>query len=402
MNGVTIGWKANINDSEAEETWFWIDSLFTVLFLGELLLKLYYRGMSWFLHGSDRCWNFFDSILVGLGFLDMILTAVWSISQGTAVFSVVRVVRLVRLTRLFRVFRMKQMKELSLMLAGVVAGMRTLLWAMILLFSAVYILGILATISLSGKEPEKMDGDDMFESVPMSMFTVFRCLMGDGMDAQGRPIVYLYAESFGAPFVLGYVCSMTFIVFGVFNLIFAIYIESTLAAARTQRKMDRKESVRVARMTRELLKKFALAQTLLGQQDSEKRELYGESREFKQRMRRSSQGVEINEGELLISRELFTLVLSDPEVQTLLDALDISSDRTHLFDILDADGSGDIEATELIKGLLRVRGEAKKSDVVANLLAVRAAQNMIRNLEKQQQEHYVNVAYKLETLQMKE
>eukprot|EP00971_Amphidinium_carterae_P080002 1583357-Amphidinium_carterae.1 len=56
---------------------------------------------------------------------------------------------------------------------------------------------------------------------------------------------------------------MMFCVFGLFNLIFAIYIETTLAAARKQRKMDKSETVRVARLARELLKKFALAQALL-------------------------------------------------------------------------------------------------------------------------------------------
>jgi len=267
--------------------------------------------------------------------------------------------------------------------------MRTLLWAMILLFSAVYILGVFATLSLGGKAPSLMQSD-VYANVPMSMFTVFRCLMGDCIDEQGRPIVFLYAEEFGVPFVLGYISSTTVIVFGVFNLIFAIYIESTLAAAKSQRKMDPHESVRVARLTRELLKKFAMAQSLLSQHDPESQAAYCDTKEFRLKMRRGSHGMEINSaGELGISRDLFKLVLKDPEVQILLDSLDISSDRTHLFDILDADGSGEIEASELISGLLRVRGEAKKSDVVANLLAVRAAQNMIRKLEKQQQDFHV-------------
>mmetsp|Transcript_17000 Transcript_17000/g.38150 ORF Transcript_17000/g.38150 Transcript_17000/m.38150 type:complete len:318 (-) Transcript_17000:66-1019(-) len=274
---------------------------------------------------------------------------------------------------------MKQMKELSLMLTGVVAGMRTLLWAIILLFFAVYVLGIFATSTLRDKAPPELD-IDFFDSVPMAMFTVFRCLMGDCQDQAGRPLVYLYGEEFGASFVLCYLAATIFVVFGVFNLIFAIYIESTLAAAKMQRKVDRKESIRIARMTRELLKKFALAQNVLEKQDEQNRETYGDTKEFRQLMRRSSQCVEINDDSFLISRDLFTQVLKDPEVQTLMDALDISADRTHLFDILDADGSGDIEAAELIQGLLKVRGEAKKSDVVANLLAVRATQNMIRKL----------------------
>jgi len=394
LNSITIGLQANeqahandVNNMDNMDLWFWVDAAYTFFFLAELLLKSYIWGCRWFVRGSSKCWNVFDSLLVILGLLDMMINTFWEAQEGTAFFSVMRIVRLTRLARLFRVFRMKHMKELSLMLMGVIAGMRTLLWAIVLLFSAVYILGVFATLSVGGKPPPTMDVD-LYASVPVSMFTVYRCLMNDCMDEQGRPIVYLYAEEFGAPFALGYIASTTVIVFGVFNLIFAIYIESTLAAAKSQRKMDNRESVRVARLTRELLKKFAMAQTLMNQQDPESRETFGDSKEYRQKMRRSSHiGMEIHStGELLISRELFLLVLKDPEVQVYLDSLDISPDRTHLFDILDADGSGDIEAAELIRGLLRIRGEAKKSDVVANLLAVRAAQDMLRRMERQQQE----------------
>eukprot|EP00403_Amphidinium_massartii_P006383 CAMPEP_0178383472 /NCGR_PEP_ID=MMETSP0689_2-20121128/7019_1 /TAXON_ID=160604 /ORGANISM="Amphidinium massartii, Strain CS-259" /LENGTH=892 /DNA_ID=CAMNT_0020003693 /DNA_START=47 /DNA_END=2722 /DNA_ORIENTATION=- len=389
LNCAAIGWQANeFQDEEKSAKWFWVHLAFTILFLIELILKLYNRGTRWFMRGPDRYWNGFDSLLVSLGFMDVLVTTLWEWRRGTAIFSVLRIVRLTRLGRLFLVFKMKQMKELSLMLLGVIAGMRTLLWAIILLFTTVFILGVFATLTLGGKPPPEME-TDFYASVPISMFTVFRCLMNDCIDERGRPVVYMYAQEFGVAFVLGYVASTTVIVFGVFNLIFAIYIESTLAAAKSQRKMDRHESVRVARLARELLKKFAMAQTLTVQMDAEHRDSYGDSKEFRVKMRGASNGMQINSaGDLLISKETFTMALKDPEVQGLLDALDIASDRMHLFDILDADGSGDIEASELIRGLLRVRGEAKKSDVVANLLAVRAAQNMLRRLEQQAQEFH--------------
>eukprot|EP00971_Amphidinium_carterae_P212416 4215428-Amphidinium_carterae.1 len=43
--------------------------------------------------------------------------------------------------------------------------------------------------------------------------------------------------------------------------------------------------------------------------------------------------------------------------------MDISPDRAGLFDILDADSSGAIEAQELIHGLLQVRGDARPDPV---------------------------------------
>merc|ERR1712113_849119 len=82
-----------------------------------------------------------------------------------------------------------------------------------------------------------------------------------------------------------------------------------------------------------------------------------------------------------VSKDLFLFIIQDPEVQSIMDDLDIPPERADLFDILDADGSGDLEVTELVQGLLKVRGEARKSDAVASLLAVRATQDMVRQFQ---------------------
>merc|ERR1719362_1618956 len=76
------------------------------------------------------------------------------------------------------------------------------------------------------------------------------------------------------------------------------------------------------------------------------------------------------------------IALQDPAVLDHMDSLDLNpADRVNIFDILDADGSGSLEVRELITGVLRVRGEARKSDTVAALLAVRAVQDMLRRME---------------------
>eukprot|EP00971_Amphidinium_carterae_P276575 5488546-Amphidinium_carterae.1 len=45
--------------------------------------------------------------------------------------------------------------------------------------------------------------------------------------------------------------TQVFVTFGLFNLIFAIYIETTLSAAKLNRRMSKAEHLRVARLTKE-------------------------------------------------------------------------------------------------------------------------------------------------------
>jgi len=76
--------------------------------------------------------------------------------------------------------------------------------------------------------------------------------------------------------------------------------------------------------------------------------------------------------DIAINKDLFLIMLQDRGVHSLMDELDIPPERAHLFEIIDADGSGTLQATELVHGLLKIRGEIKKSDTVAPLLATRA------------------------------
>lgn len=60
-----------------------------------------------------------------------------------------------------------------------------------------------------------------------------------------------------------------------------------------------------------------------------------------------------------------------------MDDLDLPPDRANLFEVIDADGSGTLKVSELVQGLLKVRGELKKSDVVATSLAIQSLQELI-------------------------
>jgi len=215
-----------------------------------------------------------------------------------------------------------------------------------------------------------------FQSLPDSMFTAFRCFTGECINDAGEPMTSLLSQKFGLAFQLGYVMSYMLVTMGIFNVILAVYVDITMKAAKENEaqtaEQHARESIRIARTTRELLKKFAAAYHLYQEMEDASN---GETFEI-----RASAALftdeELSEN-IEITKELFLLVIQDRDVQLLMDDLDLPPDRANLFEIIDADSSGTLHIAELVQGLLKIRGEVNKSDTVAALLATKAAQNML-------------------------
>merc|ERR1712087_680811 len=70
------------------------------------------------------------------------------------------------------------------------------------------------------------------------------------------------------------------------------------------------------------------------------------------------------------------------EFQEILRDLDIADeDQLDLFDTLDVDGGGTIDLEELITGIAKLRGDARRSDIVGVGLIVRAVQMNMNDFE---------------------
>jgi len=85
-----------------------------------------------------------------------------------------------------------------------------------------------------------------------------------------------------------------------------------------------------------------------------------------------------------VARELFDQVIADPAVQQILEDLDVpAEDRMGLFDVLDADGGGTLGLDELISGIIRLRGEPRRSDVIHVGIVVRSIQDELKHIQEQ-------------------
>jgi len=365
-----------------------VDAIFTLIFLGEILVKWYLRGVRPFFFGSDWKWNLFDVFIVMLGIVDIALTLFFTVrgKVNTSSFLALRLVRLLRLARLARALRVTLFRELKLMVNGMIGLLRTLSCTIVLLGLMVYLLGILMVQIYGNVDDgyETVPGQSMlFSSVDRSMYTVFRCLLiGDCNAIDGTPVALHISENVGWPYMLGYCGACILMHYGVGSLITALVVDSTLNAAKTaefRRANQEEEKRRIAR------KIYALAEKL---QKAQFANQWGRQLTMQQP---SSQ--------LFVTRDLFMEVCKQKDAKNLLDEVDVDErDRADLFEAIDADGNGRIELDELVEGIMKMRGNVRKADIVATRLMTSSLLDKVISLEHSLAESLFFVESQLQVL----
>mmetsp|Transcript_41662 Transcript_41662/g.76690 ORF Transcript_41662/g.76690 Transcript_41662/m.76690 type:complete len:254 (+) Transcript_41662:2-763(+) len=191
------------------------------------------------------------------------------------------------------------------------------------------------------------------------MLTVFRFFFGDFSTISGLNIFEGIQECYGSPAAV-LVCLFYFIIIiGLFNVIAAIFVESTLAAAnhaailrKTERMND--EILWSTRLTSLVRKIFEYNGNTLPPRMSDVVESLSDQ---------------------AIPEAVFQEYMMDTRVQKALRDLEIDeSDFKYLFDILDNDNTGSIYISQLSDGLERLRGDPRRSDIICVDLMVRSIQ----------------------------
>eukprot|EP00927_Polykrikos_kofoidii_P009923 TRINITY_DN14174_c1_g1_i1.p1 TRINITY_DN14174_c1_g1~~TRINITY_DN14174_c1_g1_i1.p1 ORF type:complete len:810 (+),score=97.42 TRINITY_DN14174_c1_g1_i1:134-2431(+) len=379
LNGIVVGCQAE-KDWEGWPGWGWVNVLFAVIYLIEFLFRLIKQGSYTSFVGREKMWSYFDFTILLINFADIFVAFVDSATLDFIGF--VRILRMCRLVRLLRIFRLRIMRDLTLMVKGLISGLKTLVWAFVLLFVFIYFMAVcMMTFLQNDSFPEPMeDGEPwqeqwMFASVPRAMLMIFRCFTGDCVDGWGFPLVQRFTDMYGWAFVAAYLVGFVIVTFGLFNLIIGLYVENTLTAARIDDAASKSHSLQVAHRTRELLAKFCIAQTALDERGTRG---LPDLKDVKDRLAVSdTSSLTVEDVDIVLSKEVFLLVIQDQGVQKLMNDLDIPADRANLFDIFDTKCSGKVLVSELVHGLLKIRGGPKKCDIVAVLLAVQAMQRQV-------------------------
>eukprot|EP00928_Gymnodinium_smaydae_P038992 TRINITY_DN26748_c0_g2_i2.p1 TRINITY_DN26748_c0_g2~~TRINITY_DN26748_c0_g2_i2.p1 ORF type:complete len:674 (+),score=91.68 TRINITY_DN26748_c0_g2_i2:93-2024(+) len=361
VNAIFIGVALDHNTGEVG--WLVCNVAFSLLFLCELAFKICAKGVARHFCGQEWLSNCFDAVLIVVDAAQVSLdlfapeTAKMLDEEGVPTASLFRVVRLVRLARVLRLFRSDGFRDLQSMIMGMMGGLMTLGWALLFFMVILYVAALMCKEALGKREAPNVF--EYFNSVPRAMLTVFRCSFGDCVSSGGMPILEHVYESYGG-YVSFVYCAFTFFVtVGLFNVISAIFVDSTVRATeRVETDKFRK------RLCDEQLWSSSVY-TLL-------------SRSFVAANIELTSNLEDEEGLLLTTefdREIVDKLVEDSEAIVALHDLDIDpDDHRRLSDILDPDHSGTIGILEMIEGLRRLRGQPRRSDIVTVDLMIRALQ----------------------------
>eukprot|EP00929_Paragymnodinium_shiwhaense_P034273 TRINITY_DN1866_c5_g1_i2.p1 TRINITY_DN1866_c5_g1~~TRINITY_DN1866_c5_g1_i2.p1 ORF type:complete len:685 (-),score=168.99 TRINITY_DN1866_c5_g1_i2:197-2251(-) len=369
LNALFIGISMDAAPSESTRMLI-IDTIFTTLFCIELSIKLFTRGFCGQFCGPEAKMNIFDALLIlaDLAQLSIVVFLPEETSAALEEFpsaSLFRVVRLVRLVRMLRLLRNPLFESLLMMMHGMIGGLTTLGWAMLLFLTTVYLVSLLFRETLGRSQFENVY--EYFNGVPRAMLTTFRCSFGDCSAAGGVPIFEHVDKYYGPQYGLLYCVFIFSMSIGLFNVISAIFVESTLAAAAGMKFRQKK-----ARLQDEDL--WASRIFLLVQKLAQHAQLPGGG---------TLSGRLDDVYDLDVERDVIRRIGRDPQAVAALEDLDIDpEDHENLADILDPDQGGSIAVIELVEGLHRLRGDPKRSDIVTVDLMLRSIQRTLKEVHK--------------------
>lgn len=361
LNVVQIGVSSDV--LREWDGWLVVDAFFALGFTIEFLMKILIHGLWGHLCGAHWNWSLFDAIVVVSAVVELVLTLIVGQSAVAASgksLTLLRFVRLLRLTRLVKVLRFPFFNDLLMMFDGLVTGARTLFCAIVLLLMPMYASAVVLRETV-GETTHQPTLTEPFTTLSWAFFTTFRCIMGDCSDKQGRPIPVLMTMEFGILFGISYFVMIVATAFGLFNVIIAIYVENIVAAARKndakQRQRQLSDEKRLNLLMAQLVHAFVAH--VMG----------------KENVPHFAAVDPRKAGIISITRHVFDKVTSTAEVHALFDQMDIAhDDRLDLFDVLDAEGNGALTLEVITKGLKKLRGIPRRSDIVSNGLVTRALQ----------------------------
>jgi hypothetical protein len=389
FNAAIMGLRADFEGTTSDTMWMGFDYFFLAFYILEAVFKLHVFGWTVYWFGPEKFWNWFDVLCILFSLMDNVVTVFVSGLDDMNNFMLLKMLRLLKLARLVKALRYPFFDELKLMIFGVISGIRTLFWALVLLIGIIYFLAIIMNSIAKSDFVE-------FETVPQSMFTIFRCFTDGCAAYNGTPLSETLREEHGVIFVLAYILTIMLVTFGLFNLIMAVFIDNVLesGAKRRQQQLGVNSKYIRDRLSEMFAKLIMHSKTAAG--NGHHLLTNKEKKALQVQWELDCQAAfNALPPDLAINAEIFAGWRRNSHFIDLLDDADIDSSNAHeLFDALDADMSGSLTPTEIVNGLLKMRGPITKADMIAIRMKMGYTTIMLHDIRRDCQRYHE------ETLQM--
>jgi len=332
--------------------------VFSVYFFWELTMRLVAHRLDFFI-GEDKWWNLVDGLVVMASVTEVIMDI---LQLDKMFFRFAQIFRMLRIFRIIKAFRFLQ--DLKTLIHSIISTMHQLFWTIALIFMLLYMFAIIFTeaTTASGIATQVEQGAWPCEESPAdeepcalqtlygdlftSMLTLYMSITG-GMDwsdaynpLQGNT-GFLFASLF-----LIYV---TFTTLAVMNVVTAIFCQSAIDGAASQREVQ--------------MQKF-----------EEQREMYStQLKDLFMVMDLDSSGD--------LTMDEFEIGVMNPRVQTLFESLELSIQEARLlFNLLRSGEDDAIDIDDFVDGCLQLRGSARNFDVALLRYESRHLSNKITEL----------------------
>lgn len=320
-----------------EEPWRYVHLVFTSFFFLEICARIAANGSSLFSY-SDAFWNAFDIILMVMDLLPLV-----DLLRGKDVHSVpslshFRILRCFRVIHTYEFFRLPVFAHLRMITNAMLRSLPSFLWAVVFAGLVLYMSALGFCIGLANELQTINYGEHASKVGAMRMYfpdlggSTLHLFMGISNGIDWHELYEVLNECH--PLLgLGYVFFAIFMIFAVLNIISGMFIERAFKAVKDDRD-------------------FWILEEANHQQkyvDRVKGLFY--------EMDKDTSGS--------VSWEEFKHAVTNPHVEAYLSFIDL--DTVHLqdiFNLIDNNGDGVLEISELVDGLDELKGPAKRVEVL--------------------------------------
>ncbi|CAK9016732.1 Sodium channel protein 60E (Drosophila ion channel 60) (Drosophila sodium channel 1) (Protein smell-impaired 60E) (Sodium channel 2) (DmNav2) [Durusdinium trenchii] len=338
-NSLLVGIEAEytLNNLNGEPYWLIriFDIVFNVCFAIELGLRLA-ADQKFFisLYNPALHWNILDIILVLSTFVEEIINIVEANRPEIDV-SVLRMLRMVRLLRVARIVRVVRFfNDLRVMVTGIKASGRVLLWAIALLLLVTYVFGVtfmqLSAAHLTGNTAGDSQLITYYGTLSRTILTLFMTISG-GM---------LWNEALKPLSEISWIVDILFLmyifstVFCCLNIMTGIFVDNAQASKKTDETVVRQEW------------------------EKERRQWIADATELFYKVDTDNSGD--------VTKTKLASILYSDRVQTLLRKLGIAADGytpSELWDLLDLSGNGSVMQAEFAHAVRLISGHGRGIDI---------------------------------------